>query len=321
MKILFVSAGRRTYLVEFAIELISKGYDLEVWVSDVDKNTASFYVSPVVNHWISPRVSDGEEEFVNRILDFCHDKSIDIVVPLMDFVIPALSKNKTRFDKNNIKLWVSEYDAVINCLDKLKSEAFCKSCDLLMPPGWVNKPTDHAVYPVIRKKIKGSGSVGQSILSAPSDEPDDFVADGFYYQQFVKGEEFALDVFNDYHGNYLHSCSRKKLLMRSGETDKAETINSNEFEPLAKKISASFRHIGNMDVDFIKDKDGNIFLLDFNPRFGGGYPFTHFSGANYVKAIVDLSLGKSAEFPNNLREIVGMKTMGMAYYEKPPKVL
>ena len=75
--------------------------------------------------------------------------------------------------------------------------------------------------------------------------------------------------------------------MRSGETDKAEVIYSRKFEDLAKRISNSFKHIGNLDCDAIINKNGTVFFLDFNPRFGGGYPFTHLSGYNFLKSIIE----------------------------------
>ena len=33
--------------------------------------------------------------------------------------------------------------------------------------------------------------------------------------------------------------------------------------------------------------DGQMYLLEMNPRFGGGYPFTHASGANHVRRLID----------------------------------
>ena len=32
-------------------------------------------------------------------------------------------------------------------------------------------------------------------------------------------------------------------------------------------------HIGNLDIDLICSSDGSVYLIDVNPRFGGGYSF------------------------------------------------
>ena len=58
-----------------------------------------------------------------------------------------------------------------------------------------------------------------------------------------------MDILNDLNGNFLHCCVRKKLLMRAGDTDKAEIVDTKIFLYLAKKISKTFRHIGILDID------------------------------------------------------------------------
>ena len=43
-------------------------------------------------------------------------------------------------------------------------------------------------------------------------------------QKYIKGKEYGMDILNDLNGNYLHSFTREKLLMRNGETDKAKAV-------------------------------------------------------------------------------------------------
>ena len=69
-------------------------------------------------------------------------------------------------------------------------------------------------------------------------------------------------------GNYVHHCTRKKILIRSGDTDKAIIVHHKVFEDFAKKLSSFLKHIGIVDVDFIL-KNKKIFILDINLRIGG----------------------------------------------------
>ena len=46
------------------------------------------------------------------------------------------------------------------------------------------------------------------------------------------------------------------------------------------------RHIGILDIDFLFN-GSKILILDLNPRIGGGYPFTHEAGFNYLEEILN----------------------------------
>ena len=69
--------------------------------------------------------------------------------------------------------------------------------------------------------------------------------------------------------------------MRSGETDRSKIIIDKKLSKFAEKLISIFRPYGNIDCDVIRNKSGQIFLIDVNPRFGGGYPATHLSGKNF----------------------------------------
>jgi carbamoyl-phosphate synthase large subunit len=74
--------------------------------------------------------------------------------------------------------------------------------------------------------------------------------------------------------------------MRSGETDIAITLKNEILEKLGEKLSKSLKHTGNLDVDVFFDGK-TPYILELNPRFGGGYPFTHLAGGNVVMAYID----------------------------------
>ena len=56
---------------------------------------------------------------------------------------------------------------------------------------------------------------------------------------------------------------------------------NNKFTEIAKKISNHLKHIGILDIDFLFN-GSKILILDLNARIGGGYPFTHEAGFNYL---------------------------------------
>jgi len=287
MKLLFTNAGRRTYLIEYALELRhSFGFELEIFVSDASMHTAAMHVSREVKSFITPRVSENPERYAEFLLAECRVRNIDVVIPLMDYELPALARWMSRFKDHGINVIVSSVDVVETTLDKQRCYKFCEENRLPIPRTWyAGENTSDASVPLIMKPRFGSGSVGLVRITKSETVPDT-VPEDQVLQECVAGDEYGMDVLNGLDTNFLHCAVRKKIEMRAGETDKAELVYDDRLFDLGMTVSRSFNHVGNMDVDFIIDRRGSIQFLDFNPRFGGGYPFTHEAGFNYLEALL-----------------------------------
>ena len=136
------------------------------------------------------------------------------------------------------------------------------------------------VYKLDRKKVM------KSILATAS------VDDNFLLiQEVIKGPEYGLDIANDLNGVYRGVSVKQKLAMRSGETDKAITVDNATIRDIGATIGKTLKHIGNLDCDIL-ERDGEYYVLELNPRFGGGYPFSQEAGVNMPKAIVAWAQGE-----------------------------
>ena len=103
--------------------------------------------------------------------------------------------------------------------------------------------------------------------------------------------EYGLDIFNDLTGEYIKTTVKRKLAMRSGETDIAKVTDDESLQAMGKMIGQNLCHIGNLDMDVILSGETG-YIIDMNARFGGGYPFTHSAGVNELEAIIRLCSGK-----------------------------
>ena len=88
-------------------------------------------------------------------------------------------------------------------------------------------------------------------------------------------------------GSFVAVSAKEKLAMRSGETDKAIIVDIPELKEIGKCIGLNLRHIGNLDVDIMQRSNGDYCVLELNPRFGGGFPFSYEAGVNLPKAIIN----------------------------------
>lgn len=60
--------------------------------------------------------------------------------------------------------------------------------------------------------------------------------------------------------------------------------------------------IGPLTIQFFKDKNGNVYLLEINPRFGGGVPLSFEAGADYGRALNTIINEEEINYINEFEE-------------------
>ena len=169
---------------------------------------------------------------------------------------------------------------------------------------YLDLQNDKISYPVFIKPIRGSASIGISVVENSS--MLDFLFshfNGMMVQEYLKGQEIGADVYIDMVSHEVVSIfTKKKLLMRSGETDKSVSFKDERLFELIERFCKESGWLGQIDIDLF-EIDGKYFISEVNPRFGGGYPHAYECGCNHMKMIV-----------NNLRGIPNRRAIG-AYDE------
>lgn len=316
MNVLFTNAGRRTYMVEFALALERAGTPLRVHVSDCTTLSASMHVSPLVRTHLLPPVTADPEAYLEALFVLAAKASIEVIFPLSDLDPLLLARNLDRFRAIGCIPVVAAPAVVERCDDKQQTFLFCREAGLPTPESWFEAANFTGGYPVIQKRIFGSGSVGLKRVDGPANL-DAFVAGRDMLQAFVDGDEFGLDLLNDLDGKPVAVCVKQKLLMRAGETDKARVVRDARLEELGWHIARKFGHVGNLDCDVMRARDGTLYCIDFNARFGGGYPTTHLAGFNYLAAIIGMVGRHPVSLPPQPQEITVMKGISLHWIDNP----
>lgn len=304
MNILFTCAGRRTYLLKYFKENMADG-DLIV-ATDMQLSAPALQAADIKIQ--VPAVYD--PKYVDITLDICKEYKINALISLNDLELPILSQNKTKFESIGVKLLVSDPSVIDICFDKYKTAQWIESIGLKSPKTYVslteakNAITKGEInYPLFMKPRWGSGSIG---LETVNDEEELYIYyslllkkikrtilatasvgdDYILIQEKLTGNEYGLDVMNDIDGNHIEVSVKQKLAMRAGETDKAVTLNNPEIEEIGHKVGQNLKHICNLDMDIMQRENGDYCVLELNPRFGGGFPFSYEAGVNLPKAII-----------------------------------
>lgn len=116
--------------------------------------------------------------------------------------------------------------------------------------------------------------------------------DQLIIQPDVGGSEHGLDIITPVRGGPVAGVlARRKLGMRHGETCAAITVPNDAFQKLATELNTTLGITGGIDVDVMVAEDGQPYVVDINPRFGGGYPFSHIAGADVPHFFLASTLG------------------------------
>lgn len=313
MNILFTCAGRRTYLLKYFKENMSEGD--KVIATDMQLSAPALQVADV--KFQVPAVY--APDYVDITLNICKEHQVDVLLSLNDLELPILAENKARFEALGVKVVVSDPEVIDICFDKYKTAQWVESLGLKSPKTYVRlEDAKQALangeieFPLFMKPRWGSGSIGLESI-ADMEELDIYyhllmkkikktilatasVGDEYIMiQEKLTGNEFGLDVMNDLEGNNVGVSVKQKLAMRAGETDKAVTRDLPEVREMGRKIGEALKHIGNLDVDIMQRANGDYCVLELNPRFGGGYPFSYEAGVNMPKAIIEWVKGNEVD--------------------------
>lgn len=313
MNILFTCAGRRTYLLKYFKENLAEGD--KVVATDMQLSAPALQVADVKLQ--VPAVYD--PEYVNITLNICKEQKIDALLSLNDLELPILAENKARFEELGVKVIVSDPQVIDISFDKYKTARWVESLGLVAPKTYVRLAdvknalaSGEIEFPLFMKPRWGSGSIGLESI-ADMEELDIYynllmkkikktilatasVGDEYIMiQEKLTGAEFGLDIMNDLNGKNVAVSVKQKLAMRAGETDKAVTVDLPEVREIGRKIGEALGHIGNLDVDIMQRADGAYCVLELNPRFGGGFPFSYEAGVNMPKALIQWIKGEEVD--------------------------
>jgi len=153
-------------------------------------------------------------------------------------------------------------------------------------------------YPVFVKPYRGSASI--SISKVYDKQTLDLLfqhEEGLMIQEYLDGQEIGADVYIDMiSGEVVSVFTKKKIKMRSGETDKSVSFKDPILFALIERFVLEAGYRGQIDID-VFEIEGKYYISEVNPRFGGGYPHAFESGCNHMKLIVN-NLNGVANTPN-----------------------
>ena len=295
MNILILSAGTRNKIVQYFVKTLNGTG--KVIATDMSNLAPAIYEAD--KYYIVPKMT--APEYLDVVLDICKKEEITGVLSLIDPELSLLAENREKFEAIGTTVIGSSYTLCEMSLDKFQMYRWLTAHGYRCAKSYMDKEAFFAdvdagliTYPVFVKPARGSASI--SISKVYDRETVELLfahEDGLMIQEFLDGQEIGADVYIDMVSHEVVSIfTKKKLKMRAGETDKAVSFKDDKLFALIKQFVKDAGYNGQIDID-IFDVNGEYYISEVNPRFGGGYPHAFESGVDHIKMIVNNLEGKA----------------------------
>ena len=288
MNILILAAGTRNKIVQY----FKKTFDGVGSVIATDTSELAPAIYDADKYYIVPPIT--EPRYIDIVLDICKKEQINGVLSLIDPELSLLAANEGKFKELGVTIIGSSYELCEMALDKYQMYLWLQEHGYNCAQSWIDKDkfykavdSGKVTYPVFVKPVRGSASI--SIFKAYDRKTVDLLIsneNNLMIQEYLKGIEIGADVYIDIiSGEIVSIFTKKKIKMRAGETDKAVSFQDPNLFELIEKFVTEAGYCGQIDID-IFNIDGQYYISEVNPRFGGGYPHAYESGCDHMKRIL-----------------------------------
>lgn len=288
--LLFCSVGRRGRLLRNVKETIGK---TGLLVGTDNQSTAPA-LQFCDRQYVVPRITD--PNYIDIVLDICNKNGVKAVATLIDPEIEILAANSERFKAAGIIPLCPAPQSAIYCFNKYELFKYLKKKGIRTPltfHDWgdfrASLFNGQISFPVFMKPVCGSGSVGAHKVYTLEQAESDWNSGEYDYiiQELMTGGDCDADVYVDTISHKaVAAFSKRKIETRIGGASKTISFKDPKLFDFIEKICSVFEFNGPLDMDFFI-KDGEYYLSEINPRFGGAYLHAYGAGVDFIKLIVN----------------------------------
>lgn len=290
--ILFTCAGRRVSLMNgFRRAMAELGLRGSLFATDVTTSSPAYQLAD--RGFLVPPTRT--VEYLPSLLEIVQRNAVSLVIPLTDLDLRPLSRHAATFRKIGCEVMIGSSRIILNCRDKQKTHAMVEEAGLA---GIVTRTLAefyaNPFYPCFIKPVMGSAGIGTAVLHNPMELAAHVATFGeiMLVQEYVPGQEYTVDVYRTRSGEIRRIVPRQRLVVRSGEVEKAVTVKDSQLIEAAARLAAHLDGLwGAFCCQCRREPGQPPRFFEVNPRFGGGVPLSIAAGANLPLYLLQEVLG------------------------------
>lgn len=287
MNYLMLSVGRRGELLKDFRQSVAPGS--KIIATDLSPYAPALYMAD--KQYLVPRIDD--PTYINVILDICEKEKIHAVTTFIDPEIEILANNRDKFEALGVEVLAPYAETAKLCFNKYLMFQHLKKNGIPTVMTWGTLEefeqafqAGEVNFPVFVKPRTGSGSVGARKVYSPDILAESMKEDpSLIIQEYMDCTDLDADVYID---TITHEAaaafSKKKIETRIGGASKTVSFKDEKLFAFIAKIVKTLKFNGPVDMDFFY-RDGQYYLSEVNPRFGGAYLHAYGAGVDFIKLI------------------------------------
>jgi carbamoyl-phosphate synthase large subunit len=251
-----------------------------------------------------------DKDIIDHLAETVRKENIHIVLPFVDPAIGICSRLTSACP--NVFIPVSPEESCNIFFDKRKANDWFLANRFQVPEA-------DNTYPLIAKPAQGSAAKGLIKIDDQAEYGKFKLredAENYLLQRYIEADEYTVDCYIDQKGTVLATVPRRRVEITGGEVMKAITKRDESLMQLAGDIITKANLRGPVNVQFLKEKKtGAIFVMEINPRFGGGVICSIEAGANMPEWLIKEYLGLANEQVNDWQEDLLMMRTYREYFK------
>jgi carbamoyl-phosphate synthase large subunit len=289
MNFLFCSVGRRAELIKCFKSSLDQ--ESRIIATDCDPTAPALYFAD--EQYVVPEITAAN--YLETILEICRKEKINAITTFIDPEIEILAKNREAFEAMGVEVLAPYVETAKLCFDKFEMYKHLVKNNIKTVETYGDFQSFAAAYkngacklPVFVKPRTGSASIGARKVDSYEELEKICRNDSnLIIQELMDGDDIDADVYVD---TITHKpvriFTKRKIDTKIGGAHKTISFKDSNLDKAIEDVVLQFKFKGPIDIDFFY-KDGEYYLTEINPRFGGAYLHAYGCGIDFIKLILN----------------------------------
>jgi carbamoyl-phosphate synthase large subunit len=276
-------------------------FDARIIGLSYDSLEPGIYMHEIIDKTYQIPYPGGGTEGLFKRLQYIHEKeNLDVIIPNFDAELLPFMKLSAPLEKLGIKTFLPTH-AQYEEREKFNLPAFGKKYGFNVPESEAVHSIE-TLYAASRKLgfpllVKGK-FYDASLAQSPEQAKIAFNRISAKWglpvilQKFVSGTEYNVTGLGDGMGNTISAVPmRKQYITDKGKAWGGISISDKNMLALTGQFISKTKWRGGFELELMKNKDGEFFILEINPRIPAWVYLAVGAGQNIPEALVRLALG------------------------------